>query len=149
MIAQGKTPNLAAVLPAEGWEERHSPGNFTYAAHQAFFAGFFPTPIAPGIHPRPFELRFEGSTTIAETTWILDSANILNELAEKGYHTACIGGVGFFNKLKPLSKVLPSLFDESYWSPELGVTNPKSTEKQMAIAQNILTQTPPTNAYFY
>ena len=148
MIAQGKTPNLAAVLPAEGWEERHSPGNFTYAAHQAFFAGFFPTPIAPGIHPRPFALRFEGSTTIAETTCILDSSNIVAGLAAKGYRTACIGGVGFFNKLNPLSNVLPSLFNESYWSPELGVTDPNSTEKQVAIAQNILTQTPANKRLF-
>ncbi|GET41648.1 STM4013/SEN3800 family hydrolase [Microseira wollei] len=142
LLAQGRTPNLAAVLPAGGWEERHSPGNFTYAAHQAFFAGFLPTPIAPGIHPRPFALRFEGSTTIAETTCILDSSNIVGGLAAKGYRTACIGGVGFFNKLNPLSNVLPGLFDESYWSPELGVTNPNSTEMQVAIAQNILTQTP-------
>ena len=55
---QGKTPNFAEVLPATGWECRHSPGNFTYAAHHAFFAGFLPTPIAPGIHPRLFAVQF-------------------------------------------------------------------------------------------
>ena len=43
----GRTPNLERLLPVEGWERRHSPGNFTYAAHAAFFAGFFPTPAAP------------------------------------------------------------------------------------------------------
>src|SRR4051812_9320189 len=46
--AAGRTPHLAAVLPAGGWEKRHSPGNFTFAAHAAFFAGFFPTPARPG-----------------------------------------------------------------------------------------------------
>ena len=42
----GRTPHLTRLLP-RGWEERHSPGSFTYAAHQAFFAGFLPTPARP------------------------------------------------------------------------------------------------------
>jgi len=42
------------MLPASGWERRHSPASFTYAAHQAFFAGFLPTPASPGPHPRLF-----------------------------------------------------------------------------------------------
>ena len=42
-----RTPNLAAWFPA-GWEKRHSPASFTYPAHQAFFAGFLPTPADPG-----------------------------------------------------------------------------------------------------
>ena len=138
LLAQGRTPNLAAVLPPQGWEERHSPGNFTYAAHQAFFAGFLPTPIAPGIHPRPFSLRFEGSTSTHSETCVLEHDNIVSGLAAKGYHTVCIGGVGFFNKLNPLGNVLPSMFAESYWSSEIGVTCPNSTENQIAIAQSIL-----------
>ena len=64
-LANGRTPNLAALLPGGAWEERHSPGNFTYAAHHAFFAGFLPTPIPPGAHPRLFAARFEGSETTA------------------------------------------------------------------------------------
>ncbi len=56
-----------------------------------------------------------------------------------GYHTACdIGGVGFFNKRSPLGSVLPALFAESHWSPELGVTDPRSTENQVALAASIL-----------
>ena len=47
-LARGLTPNIAARLPNQMWEERHSPGSFTYAAHQAFFAGFLPTPAQPG-----------------------------------------------------------------------------------------------------
>jgi len=147
LLAQGRTPNLAAVLPA-GWEERHSPGNFTYAAHHAFFAGFLPTPITPGVHPRLFALGFEGSTTTAKSTYVLQGANILSGFTSIGYHTVCIGGVGFFNKLNPLGNVFPSMFAESYWSPELGVTNLNSTENQMAIAQKILTQTPKNQRLF-
>ena len=141
LLAKGRTPNLAAVLPKSGWEERHSPGNFTYAAHHAFFAGFLPTPIIAGVHPRLFALGFEGSTTTTEQTCVLDGANIISGFAAKGYHTVCIGGVGFFNKLNALGNVFPSMFAESYWSRELGVTNFNSTENQVAIAQKILAQT--------
>src|SRR5262245_49630446 len=49
--AAGRTPNLSAHLP-HGWEKRHTPGSFTFAAHAAFFAGFLPTPATPGKHPR-------------------------------------------------------------------------------------------------
>ncbi len=64
-LESGRTPNLAAVLPGGRWEERHSPGSFTYAAHQAFFAGFLPTPATPGAHPRLFAAAFAGSETTA------------------------------------------------------------------------------------
>ncbi|AFY50989.1 putative membrane-associated, metal-dependent hydrolase [Nostoc sp. PCC 7524] len=148
LLEQGRTPNLATVIPKTGWEERHAPGNFTYAAHHAFFAGFLPTPVKPGIHPRLFALGFEGSTTTTEETCILDGSNIVNGLAAKGYHTVCIGGVGFFNKLNPLGKVLPSLFAESHWSRELGVTNPNSTENQIRLAEKILTAIPQTQRLF-
>lgn len=148
LFAEGRTPALASVLPEGGWEERHSPGSFTYAAHQAFFAGFLPTPKAPGRHPRPFALRFEGSETTAPTTKVLDAPDIVTGLAREGYRTACIGGVGFFNKQNPLGNVLPGLFHESYWSPELGVANLRSTERQVALAEEILGRTPPETRLF-
>ncbi len=148
LFTQGRTPNLAAVLPKTGWEERHSPGNFTYAAHQAFFAGFLPTAIAPGIHPRLFALGFEGSTTTTENTCVLEGANIVSGFAAKGYHTVCIGGVGFFNKRNPLGNVIPSMFAESYWSPELGVADQKSTENQVNLAKKILEETPKNQQIF-
>lgn len=142
LFQQGRTPNLKSVLPLQGWEERHSPGNFTYASHQAFFAGFLPTPVSPGIHPRLFALEFQGSTTTTANTCVLDDSNIVTGLAAKGYYTVCIGGVGFFNKSNPLSNVLPSMFAESYWSRELGVTEPCSTEYQITLASQILAKTP-------
>jgi hypothetical protein len=134
MLEAGRTPNLASVLPGRTWEQRHSPGSFTFAAHQAFFAGFLPTPIEPGKHERPFAVRFPGSETISERTCVFDAPDIVSGLAARGYHTLCIGGVGFFNKQSPLGSVLPSLFEESYWSPTLGVTNPRSTENQVSLA---------------
>ena len=132
--ATGRTPHLAAVLPPGGWERRHTPGNFTLAAHAAFFAGFLPTPARPGRHPRPFALRFPGSETTTDRTAVFDAPDLVAGFRGRGYHTVCVGGVGFFNKLTPLGRALPGLFDESHWSPELGVTEPRSTEHQVNLA---------------
>jgi hypothetical protein len=46
--------------------------------------------------------------------------------------------VGFFNRQTPLGRVLPDLFAESHWSPELGVTDPRSTENQVRLARAVL-----------
>ncbi|MCI0458120.1 MAG: STM4013/SEN3800 family hydrolase [Gemmataceae bacterium] len=147
-LAAGRTPNLARVLPGERWEERHSPGNFTYAAHQAFFAGFLPTPARPGKHPRLFALSFPGSETTTERTCVLDAPDLVSGLAGRGYHTVCIGGVGFFNKQGHLGSVLPGLFAESHWGPHLGVTDPRSTENQVALAEEVLDRVPSRRRVF-
>ena len=139
-MERGRTPNLARLFGA--WEERHSPSSFTFAAHMAFFAGFLPTPARPGHHARLFAARFPGSETTAEATCVLDTPDIVSGLAARGYHTVCIGGVGFFNKQSPLGQVLPGMFAESHWSPALGVTDPRSTEHQVALAASILERTP-------
>jgi hypothetical protein len=137
-LAAGRTPNLAAVLPAGSWERRHSPGSFTLAAHQAFFAGFLPTPAVPGRHERLFAARFAGSETTGSRTAVFDAPDIVSGLASRGYHTVCIGGVGFFNKLTPLGSVLPGLFHESHWDESMGVTGPRSAELQARLAQEVL-----------
>ncbi len=136
------TPNLASKLPREGWEQRHSPGSFTFAAHQAFFAGFLPTPAAPGIHPRLFAAEFPGSETTSSETFVHEAPTWVEGLQRIGYHTICIGGVGFFSKSTPLGSVLPNLFEASYWSSELGVTSETSTEKQVDLACRLLKATP-------
>jgi hypothetical protein len=137
-LAAGHLPNLARLLPRWGWEKRHSPGSFTYAAHQAFFAGFLPTPAEPGPHDRLFALAFPGSETIVDGTCVFDAQDIVKGLAGRGYHTVCIGGVGFFNKLTPLGSVLPKLFHESHWQPRFGVTDPASTLHQVEYALEII-----------
>ncbi len=137
---QGQTPVLGAYLPATGWERRHSPGSFTYAAHHAFFAGFLPTPVAPGKHPRRFAATFSGSETTTAETICFDTPDIVSGFATAGYTTICIGGVGFFNRLTSLGSVLPRLFQHAYWSPRLGVTDPDSTENQVAHAIETIAQ---------
>ena len=132
---RGETPVLSARLPASGWARRHTPGSFTYAAHQAFFAGFLPTPAAPGPHQRLFALAFEGSETIGERTFVFDdAATIVEGFAAHGYHTLCIGGVGFFNLCNALGRALPAAFRERHWQPAFGVTAPRSTDAQVELA---------------
>lgn len=148
MLDSGHTPHLAALLPDGRWEARHTPGSFTYAAHQSFFAGFLPTPIAPGPHPRLFATAFAGSETITQNTIVFNAPDIVTGFASLGYHTICIGGVGFFNKLNPLGSVLPGLFAESYWSPSLGVTDPDSTRNQVRLACELLERLPISQRVF-
>jgi hypothetical protein len=138
----GRTPNLARRLPGGRWERRHTPASFTYAAHHAFFAGFLPTPITPGPHPRLFAARFPGSESTVEGTWAFDAPDLVTGLAQVGYHTACVGGVGFFNRLSPLGSVLPDLFAESHWEPAFGVTNPDSLAAQLDRVSTVVTGAP-------
>jgi hypothetical protein len=138
----GRIPNLAALLPGGRWERRHTPGSFTYAAHQAMLAGFLPTPADPdGPHPRLFAARFAGSETTEPRTWVFDTPDLPSALAATGYRTACIGGVGFFNKQGPLGSVLPGMFQESHWEPEFGVPSPTSFEAQVTRAEEVAART--------
>lgn len=144
----GELPVLGQHLPATGWERRHTPANFTYAAHHAFFAGFLPTPIAPGLHPRLFAAEFAGSETTTSTTHTFREPNIVAGLATRGYHTLCIGGVGFFNKRTALGSALPAMFEESHWSEDFGVTCAASTEHQVQLANQRLLEIPATERVF-
>jgi arylsulfatase A-like enzyme len=148
LAAGGRTPNLTKVLPGGVWEQRHTPASFTYAAHAAFFAGFLPTPVTPARHPRLFAARFPGSETTTDGTWVFDAADLPTALAAAGYHTACVGGVGFFNRLSPLGSALPGLFAESHWSPELGVTNPDSLRCQLDVIETIVDRAPADRPLF-
>lgn len=148
LAATGRTPHLTAVLPRGRWERRHAPGSFTYASHAAMLAGFLPTPASPGRHRRPFAARFPGSETTGTGTWVFDAADLPAGLAKAGYHTVCIGGVGFFNKRTPLGSALPRLFAESHWSPEFGVTEPASLEHQIRRAGEVIARLPPDRRLF-
>ncbi|MBA4146617.1 MAG: STM4013/SEN3800 family hydrolase [Verrucomicrobia bacterium] len=125
---------LAPYLAPQGWEERHSPGSFTYAAHHAFFAGFLPTPLASGPHPRLFAAEFAGSLSTVDTTFTFAEATLPEALSARNYRTICIGGTGFFNQQNELARVLPRLFSEAHWTPDLGVACRSSAENQVAQA---------------
>ncbi|MFF2083481.1 STM4013/SEN3800 family hydrolase [Nocardia sp. NPDC058176] len=148
LAAAGRLPTLSAHLPEGRWQRRHAPGSFTYASHQAIFAGFLPTPAAPGPHPRLFAARFAGSETTADGTFVFDEPDLVTALAGRGYHTVCIGGVGFFNKQGALGSVLPGLFTESHWEPEFSVASPTSFEAQVACAERAIAALPAEQRIF-
>ncbi len=148
LAAAGRIPHLARHLPGGRWERRHAPGSFTYASHQAMFAGFLPTPAAPGPHPRLFAARFAGSETTAGRTWVFDTPDLVGGLAAAGYRTVCIGGVGFFNKQAALGSVLPSLFQESHWEPEFSVAAPDSFAAQVTRAEEVVAALDPARRLF-
>lgn len=138
VASAARIPNLRKRLPGGQWELRHAPGNFTYASHQAFFAGFLPTPAKPGRHPRLFATRFGGSETTTGETCVFDAPDIVRGFASRGYRTVCIGGVGFFNPANALGQVLPSYFQEAHWSEATGVTAKDSTRAQVSLAVDVL-----------
>ncbi|MCY9785933.1 STM4013/SEN3800 family hydrolase [Nocardiopsis sp. EMB25] len=148
LAESGRTPHLARLLPGGRWERRHAPASFTYASHLAMLAGFLPTPAAPGPHPRLFAAAFPGSATTAPRTWTFDTPDLASGLAEAGYHTACVGGTGFFNRRSALGSVLPDLFAESHWEESFGVTDPRSFENQVARAVRIAAERPADQPLF-
>jgi hypothetical protein len=137
-LADGRTPQVAKVLPGGAWERRHTPASFTYAAHHAFFAGFLPTPVTPGPHQRMFAARFGGSETTGPATYVFDAPDLPTGLAAAGYHTVCLGGVGFFNPGAPLGRVLPGLFAEAHWERAFGVTAPDCFGAQLDRLEGIV-----------
>lgn len=148
LAAAGRTPQLARALPGGRWERRHSPASFTYAAHHAFFAGFLPTPAEPGRHERLYAAAFPGSETSGPDTWVFDAPDLPTALAGLGYHTLCLGGVGFFNRRSPLGAVLPGLFAEAHWEPEFGVTSPTCLNAQLDRLAEVLPRVPAAQPLF-
>ncbi|MDB6151906.1 MAG: metalloenzyme protein [Chthoniobacteraceae bacterium] len=127
----GQLDTLAPYLGRRGWEKRHTPASFTYAAHHAFFAGFLPTPLGQGPHPRLFASQFAGSVSTIENTFCFEEATLPQALAARNYRTICVGGTGFFNQQNQLARVLPSFFTEAHWSPDLGVACRNSAKNQI------------------
>ncbi|MEV6522655.1 STM4013/SEN3800 family hydrolase [Longispora sp. NPDC051575] len=148
LAAAGRTPTLSRVLPGGRWEPRHSPASFTYAAHHAFFAGFLPTPTGPGPHPRLFAAAFPGSESTTDGTWVFDAPDLVTGLSRAGYHTVCLGGVGFFNRRSALGSVLPDLFAEDHWRPEFGVTSPDPLTAQLDELERVVADTAPGRPLF-
>ena len=135
---KGNLVNFSKYLPSSGWEKRYTPGSFTYPAHKAFFAGFLPTKIEEKITPRLFASEFLGSESTTKDTFVFEENDWITALRNRDYFSLCIGGVGFFNKKTNISREFTDLFEESYWSEEVGVTHKDSTENQFIFAKQRL-----------
>ncbi|MFD0786977.1 STM4013/SEN3800 family hydrolase, partial [Micromonospora azadirachtae] len=91
---------------------------------------------------------FPGSETSGADTWVFDAPDLPTALAGVGYHTLCLGGVGFFNRNSPLGAVLPGLFTEAHWQPEFGVTSPTCLDAQLDRLTDVLPRVPATQPLF-
>lgn len=144
--------NLPNLCQDGGWEKRHTPGNYTYSAHHSFFIGFLPTPVKyEPLHEREwlFLTKKTGLRSIkGSNTFLFEGDNFIEGLSKEGYKTICIGGVVFFSKMEGVYNVFPSMFEESYWNPKFGVTNPKSAEEQVKKAIKLLEKIDKTQRVF-
>lgn len=130
-LEEGRTPQLARLLPGGKWERRWTPGTFTLPAHIAFFSGFLPKLPTPEQPPRLWECRPPAFKTVDPRTFIFDAPNLLSGLSTHGYRTVCVGGVTYFSRETPLGSVLPAMFDEDHWRPEFCSPDPDSTRHQV------------------
>ncbi len=135
-----ETPHLSALFP-DGWECRHAPGNFTLPSHVAMFSGFFPTPLNKPKAGRLFAPRVPGIEALTSDTFVFDERSIPEALAQRGYRTVCIGGVGFFANILPITTILPSYFQETYWKPHYGPGRKDALRLQTDRAREIFATT--------
>lgn len=139
-LERGLTPNLAALVGR--WERRTAPATFTLPAHEAIFAGFFPTPPEGPTAPRPVAVRFPGSRSLGPETLVLDASCVVRGYRDRGYHAICIGGTSFFDPGTPMGASLTARFDRACWSRDLGVASPRSPWAQVDAAVEALSQGP-------
>lgn len=71
---------------------------------------------------------------------MFDEPDVPAALRARGYHTICLGGVGFFSHRGALGSVIPDLFDESHWSPATGPKNRASAAVQADVAVRVLAE---------
>jgi hypothetical protein len=141
-LAAGRTPNLAALLGAAGWDRRHAPGTFTLPAHEAIFAGFFPTPADDPSALRPVALRFPGSRTTGPDTLTLSGHCLISAYRDAGYVALCVGGTSFFDPRHRLARRFTDRFDRAVFDRSMGVTSATSPAAQVAAAVALLGDLP-------
>ena len=148
-LETGQLNTLSRYLPESGWEKRHTPASYTYAAHHSFFAGFLPTPVEPGIHPRLYACEFNGSESTHADTYCFKQSTLPRALGAIGYQTICIGGTGFFNLETEIGRDLPSQFQRAIWNPNCGVANQNSHVHQIDIAISEYEAAKPDNVFLF
>lgn len=135
----GGTPNLNRY---GSWQKRQAPGNFTYPAHQAMFAGFFPVECGIKDMKQREKLFFAEDIGMGRRTpegaFHYIGGNWVEGLAEEGYKTYCIGGLSFFDGRSQLGSVMPAYFQKHYWNPSFGCKVKESTKHQVDTGLRIL-----------
>lgn len=128
------------------WRKCQAPGNFTYPSHQAMFAGFLPIDEEIKDMKEREKLFFSADIGMgrvaSEGAWLFEKSTWVEQLAEEGYETICIGGVSFFDKRTEMGSVMPSYFKKSYWKPSFGCRVKESARHQVDFALRCLEKIP-------
>lgn len=126
------TPNLNKY---GDWVKSVAPGNFTYPSHHAMFAGFLPAPVeARSIKDREllfFPSKIGMGYKSPPMSFAFEGSNWIQGLEKVGYHTLCIGGVGFFDKRSPIGSVFPNMFKEAIFKPSFACPIKDSATNQI------------------
>lgn len=136
---EAEETGVIPVLHSFGsWSKCQAVGNFTYPAHQAMFAGFFPCVSDAKNHRQRIQLFFPENVGMGrkapQGAYGFRQENFIKALEGEGYTTCCIGGVSFFDKRSGLGSVLPAYFQQSFWNPAFAPVVPESTENQVDFA---------------
>lgn len=147
--AAGTTAVLNRHAP---WTECFAPGDFTWPAHHAIFAGFLPAPVSARTIDERRLLFFPkqgGNSLPPKGAFVYTGTTFVEGLARVGYQTNCIGGVSFFDQRSPLGSVFPAMFQHSFWRPAFACPNKKSIEYQVALVCKRLQASPLEQPLFY
>lgn len=101
-LKAAKTPVLDSFCEIRAAQ---TPGNFTYAAHQAFFAGILPNVTEDIPYYNRFNKQLLGIGNVGETNvvkdaliWVRSDRNLLTGLAEAGFRTVGAGAMNWFKQ---------------------------------------------------
>ena len=129
------------------WTKCHAPGNFTYPSHHAMFSGFLPSKVTATNFMERDLLFFPRGIGMSNITppgaFAFQGATFIEGLQKVGYHTMCIGGVAFFDKRTDIGRVLPSLFEKSYWNPSFSCPVKESFDNQIAFIDKKVSEIEP------
>lgn len=137
---KNNTPNLNKYGK---WQKCHAHGSYTFPSHMAMFTGFLPSPAEPTplfererlFISKDMVSNTSSSTNVPESAFVFEGASFVEGLEKVGYETLCVGGVGFFNKRSAIGRVLPGLFQHSYWHPSFSCHIPNSLEHQLDLIE--------------
>lgn len=145
-IAEEKSNGTPVLNQYGKWRKCQAPGNFTYPSHQAMFAGFLPVDEEVKDTKDREKLFFSADIGMGRIApggaWVFKQSTWVEQLAEEGYETICIGGVSFFDKRTEMGRVMPSYFKQSYWKPAFGCRVKESAKHQVDFALRCLKRIP-------
>jgi hypothetical protein len=133
------------LLKSGSWDKCWSHATFTYAAHQAFFAGklphsfdreqFFDTAAATGKRRKVVQKeiwRLSNVVSPREAHYTVEGRNLKDGFRRAGYTTIGSGSMNWFNPALPAAEALCSDFDHYAYFPSDCASDGRNAERQIA-----------------